>query len=178
MNITEERKKNHYFKIFKKELTKYLLTSRFNNATSEENRLYRNSHSEIGCIYCSPSKIAREIPLKRIIFMLEMNNEKNKIMGIGMVRNHGYVNKYVVYSNNNYNRYVYVGKYRIDRSEMSQEEETIMKALDILCFTKNTHMKRGQGLKQFPVKMMYNIMKVIDLLKFINNMFKKRLIEK
>ena len=54
----------------------------------------------------------------------------------------------MVYQNSNYNRYVYV-KHRIDRCEMTKEENTIMQALDILCFTGNTHMKRGQGLDNF-----------------------------
>ena len=58
---------------------------------------------------------------------------------------------------------------------MTKEEETIMKALDILCFKVNTHMKRGHGLKLFPIEMLYKCLKVIDLIEFINNMFKTRL---
>ena len=61
---------------------------------------------------------------------------------------------------------------------MTQEEDTIMKALDILCFKGNTHMKRGHGLKLFPIEMLFKCLKVIDIVDFINTMFKKRLKEK
>ena len=37
-------------------------------------------------------------------------------------------------------------------------------------------MKRGQGILQFPVKSLYRIKKqVIDLVDFVNNMFKNRI---
>jgi hypothetical protein len=104
-----------------------------------------------------------------------MNNEINKITGIGMVRNHPYSNKYSVYRNGNYNRYVYVGKYRIDRSEMNEYEERIMKFFDILCFTGNRHMKRGQGLKSFPVDILYRCNRTMDLVNFISEMFKRKI---
>jgi hypothetical protein len=50
-----------------------------------------------------------------------------------------------------------------------------MKIFDILCFTGNRHMKRGQGLKSFPIDMLYRCSKRIDLVKFISEMFKTRL---
>jgi len=107
------------------------------------------------------------------MFILEMNNETNRIMGIGMVRNHPICNKYQVYSTDNYNRYVFAGKHRIDRSEMNEDEETIMKLFDILCFTGNRHMKRGQGLQSFPTDMLYRCSKELDLVQFIGAMFKR-----
>jgi hypothetical protein len=109
------------------------------------------------------------------MFVLEMNNDTNKIIGVGMIRNHAICSKYHVYENGTYNRYAYSGKYRIDRSEMAEEEEVIMQAFDILCFTGNRHMKRGQGLKSFPVDILYKCSKVVDLVKFISEMFKKRI---
>ena len=105
-----------------------------------------------------------------------MNNDKNKIVGIGMVRNHPHINRYTVYSNGNYNRYVFVGKQRIDRDDMSVDEDRMMKVFDILCFTGNKHMKRGNGLQLFPVEMLYRCSKRIDLVQFISDMFKKRIL--
>ena len=61
-----------------------LLTSRFNEKTWNENQKYRLK-KEIGCIYCSPCPIANEIPLDSIMFILEMNNDKNRIEGINLV---------------------------------------------------------------------------------------------
>jgi hypothetical protein len=104
-----------------------------------------------------------------------MNNETNQIIGVGMVRNHPYINKYNVYGNGNYNRYVFIGKQRIDRMDMTPEEDIIMQVFDILCFTGNRHMKRGQGLKSFPLDMLFRCNKRLDLVDFIAKMFKSRL---
>lgn len=161
---------------YKKQFRHFLLTSRFNNHTWSENRHYRDaSNSKIGCIYCSPDGISQSIPMDAIMFILEMNNDNNTIMGIGMVRNHPSNKKHQVYNDGNYNRFVYVGQTRIDREDMTKEEDEIMQAFDILCFTGNRHMKRGQGLKSFPSDMLYRCRPRIDLVEFIRNMFKKRL---
>jgi len=162
-------------KIYKQNLKNYILTSRFNIHTMNENAIFRKNNQKIGCIYCSPVPISSEIPIDKILFILEMNNDTNKIIGIGMIRNHTTYNKYSVYDTDNYNRYIYVGKYRIDRSEMTSEEDTIMRVFDILCFTGNKHMKRGHGLKTFPTEMLYRCSKIMDLVDFINIMFKKRM---
>lgn len=176
--MTEQLKRKIYLKDYKKNLKKYLLTSRFNNSTWRENENFIKTQSKMGCIYCAPVPVSTEIPQDNFMYILEMNNDTNKIMGIGLVRNHVVVSRYHVYETGNYNRYNYVGPVRIDRTSMTKDEETIMKALDILCFKGNTHMKRGHGLKLFPIEMLYKCLKVIDLIEFINNMFKTRLKEK
>lgn len=163
-----------YFNDFKTNMRSFLVTSRFNNATYSENKTYIKNHKKLACIYCCPLVMTNQIPIDSAVFVLEMNNDKNKIMGIGMVRNHPVLNKYRVYKNNNYNRYVYTGKHYINREAMNPQEELIMKALDILCFKGNTHMKRGQGLQLFPLKILYKCLKVVNILKFIQNMFKIR----
>ena len=160
---------------YRKQFRNFLLTSRFTNSTWSENEQYRKTHPKLGCIYCSPDPITQAIPQDSIMFILEMNNDTNKIMGIGLVKNHAFINQYSVYQEGNYNRYVYTGKTRIDREEMTAQEEQIMKVFDILCFTGNQHMKRGQGLKSFPTEMLYRCSKKIDLVKFISEMFKTRI---
>ena len=152
----------------------YLLTSRFNSDTWEQNKQFR-LEKKIDCIYCSPDPISQHIPIDSVMFILEMNNDSNRIMGIGMVRNRAVVNRYVVYMEGNYNRFNFIGKNRIDRSEMNDREEEVMKAFDILCFTGNKHMKRGQGLKSFPIEMLFNCSKKLDLVDFIREMFKRRI---
>lgn len=169
-----QKRVNEYKKYFRH----FLLTSRFNNHTWSENAHFRQTHSQYGCVYCAPDPVSASIPVDAIMFILEMNNDMNKIMGIGMVRNHPFINKWIVYDNQNYNRYMFSGKTRIDRSEMSAEEERIFTVFDILCFTGNKHMKRGQGLKAFPADMLYRCMSRLDLLEFIVDMFKRRLREK
>jgi hypothetical protein len=157
-----------------KKTNKFIMTSRFNNSTWGENCKYRNEQSMQGCIYGSPELNNKIIPVDSILFILEMNNDINKIMGIGMVKNKPICCKYSVYNNGNYNRYIYKGNYRIDRTEMSLEEMQIIMALDVVCFKGNYHMKRGYGLKSFPRKMLEKAKPVIDLEKEFTQMFKTR----
>ena len=159
-------------------LRRFLLTARFNINTWLENIEFRENHEDIKCVYGSPVPLSKHIPSDSVIFMLEMNNDKNRIMGIGMLRNHPIMNKYFVHECGNYNRYVYTGKNRIDRDEMSEEEEKVMQIFDILCFKGKRHMKRLHGLKSFPADILYKCKERLDLVNFIANMFKIRLATK
>lgn len=175
-NELKEKKRNEINKTKDIILSKpyNLITSRFSNPTWNENRKFISKKPKIECVYCAPSPMSLKITLDSIMFVLEMNNDRNEIMGIGKVKNHPKLRKYAVYNNQNYNRYVFTGKNRIDRSDMDDEEEEIMKAFDILCFKGHYHMKRGHGLSAFPPVLLYRIMPVIDLVQFIYNMFEKR----
>ncbi len=180
---TNEEREKYYLekrqiKEFYNNLNKYILTARFNSFTLIENENYRKKLGGYSCIYGSPDLISLSIPIDSILFILEMNNSENKIAGIGMVKNHPIMGKHVIYSNGNYNRYVYLGKYRIDRNDMEEKEEEVMQAFDVLCFTGKSHMKRCQGIKQFPVDVLYRCLDVINLVDFITNMFKTRFAKK
>ena len=175
---TDERVHRKQLRIFKKSLRNQILTSRFTTTTWNENELYRKTHNNVGCIYCSPDPISKSILTDSNLFILEMNNDTNKIIGIGLIRNHNVNGKLNVYSKGNYNRYAFIGRNRIDRTEMTEEEDLVMQIFDILCFRGNTHMKRGQGLKSFPTELLYTLSKKLDLIKYIGNMFKSRLLRK
>jgi hypothetical protein len=153
----------------------YIMTSRFNNDTWRENSNYRKMHPKFGCIYCSPCPVSSQIAEDGVLFVLEMNNDENRIMGIGTVKNKPTIHALAIYNNNNYNRYQYYGKWRISRDDMTDEEETIMRVFDILCFSGNTHQKRGQGLKRFPLYMLSRCSKILDLEEFIVSMFRVRM---
>jgi hypothetical protein len=58
---------------------------------------------------------------------------------------------------------------------MTAEENRMISVFDTLCFKGNKHMKRGQGLKAFPTDMLYRMSPVVDLVKFIGQMFKDRM---
>lgn len=185
-NQSQEAQYKYKYKQFLANRRSFLLTTRFgsykkNNIifdTWEENIQFRKKNPNIGCLYGSPDKITNTIPPESILFILEMNNDINKIMGIGMVKNHPITGKYNTYKDGNFNRYIYVGKYRIDRKDMTEEEDNIMKAFDILCFTGNQHLKRGKGITAYPPHMLYNCIPIIDLVEFISNMFKTRFSKK
>lgn len=173
---TEDRVYRKQIRLFKKDLRNQILTSRFTTATWNENEAYRKKHSNVGCIYGSPDPITKSIMIDTNLFILEMNNDTNKIIGIGLIRNRPINGKLNVYCKGNYNRYTFVGRTRIDRSEMNEEEDLVMKIFDILCFRGNKHMKRGQGLKSFPTELLFILIKKVDLVKYIGNMFKERLL--
>jgi hypothetical protein len=104
-----------------------------------------------------------------------MNNDTNRIMGVGMVRNRPICGKYAVYDNGNYNRFSYIGKWRIDVKDMNSEEREMMKLFEALCFTGVNHLKRGQGITAFPLKLLYKCSPDVDLTDYIRMMFKKRM---
>jgi hypothetical protein len=163
---------------YRKGLKQFVMTSRFNAQTLEENREFVKKTAAVRCVYCCPDPIAKNIPIDTILFVLEMNNDTNKIAGIGLVRNHAFMHKYNVYAERSYNRYIYYGKNHISRENMTGEEERIMKVFDILCFTGNKHMKRGQGMKSFPIETLYKCKNTLDLVSFISEMFKTRMSKK
>jgi len=168
-------KENTALKDYEQTAKGILTTTRFNNETWEQNSEYRYKNPALGCVYGTPEPLSTTISKDKIIFVLEMNNEQNRIMGIGMIRNNTNIKKHRIYNNDDYNRYSYIGKYRIDRETMTKEEEDIMKVFDILCFKGARHQKRLKGIKRFPMDMLYNCSKIMNLLDFIGKMFKKRL---
>jgi hypothetical protein len=110
------------------------------------------------------------------MFVLEMNNDTNRIIGIGMLRNIPRKGN-IVYEEGNYNRFSYIGKKRIDRSQLDAREEALMNILDEKCFKGKGHLKRGQGLTLFPMAVLYkfeNEENPIQIITQIVEMFKKR----
>ena len=153
----------------------YLMTTRFNNKSHTEMLNYCKNIKGIKCIYGVPREISAYVTKDTIMFVLEMNNEENKIMGIGMLRNTAFPNRYGVYEDGNYNRFSYLGKTRINRDEMTIEENDILTAFDIICFKGRHHQKRCQGITMFPPDILEKCKKMLDLTEFIVNMFKSRI---
>jgi len=153
-----------------------LATTRFNNCTWEENCNIRRKNPVAKCIYATPIAITRRIKLDSNVFVLEMNNEQDKIMGIGLIKNHPVAGKYVVHSVPNYNRFVYIGKWRIDREDMFDFEIEILRLLEAVCFRGINHSKRGQGITELPMKLQYKSLTLgLNLIDFLCDMFKLRI---
>ena len=153
-----------------------ILSTRFNQSTWEENRKYATK-IKYKSIYCAPLPISEKIPHESNCAVIEMNNDANQILGIGLIKNIPHRGRYCIYGDGNYNRYNYVGKRRIDRSEMSPEEIEFIEFLDILCFKGQGHLKRGQGLTIFPIRYLYSSLqnKKLDIVNIIREMFNSRL---
>lgn len=148
----------------------YIATTRFNNDTWRENNEWKERNNWNGCLYGTPVRIADKYTPGAYMFVLEMHNDKNKIQGIGLIKNYNHIGKYhKIYSDQNYNRYIYKSKTRIDRKELTTEQKKIIRILDILLFKGSRHLKRGQGIIVVPKWISEN--KQILLIDFFKKLF-------
>jgi hypothetical protein len=134
-----------------------LMATRFNNKTWNENVCYRDKiyPNSSGCIYSSPTRIANKIPVDASLFVFEMNNETNKIEGIGLIVNRVHFDKYyAIYDYCNYNRFTYKGKLRIDRRDLNNygdgDGDALLAFFEKILFKGKTHIKRGSGIVSIP----------------------------
>ena len=145
-----------------------IATTRFNQNTFNENKQWREKNNWAGAIYNSP--LRTKISCEKNVFILEMNNDENKIEGIGLVKPRVcYDTYYKIYSDGNYNRYTYKSKYRIDRSELSKEDTKNLWILEQLVFKGYSHLKRGQGITQVPGWIANN--NVVNFNKYLKRLF-------
>lgn len=150
--------------------------TRFNNTTWGENADWRRRHNHPGCIYGSPTDITETTTTATsTVFVIEMNNETNRVMGVGklvisagagvsststtnsklngQVRADGRV--FNVYNSRSYNRYKFVGSERVDRETEIETDPNpalarVFARLDRVLFRTARHCKRGQGIQSIP----------------------------
>ena len=127
-----------------------IAVARFNEVTYEENKKYRSKSSH-KCIYGFDKEISATIPYGSTVHVIEMNNTTNEIMGIGKIKNIlKDENRRRIYENENYNRYVYNGKDRIDRLELLHRNSELVEEIERILFKGARHFKRGHGLTVVP----------------------------
>ena len=144
-----------------------LMVSRFNKHTWNENMRWREKNEYRGSIYNSPVYIKDGIPLLITIYVIEMNNDINKIIGFGKIINKVYTDrKYNIYEDRNYNRYTYRGNIRIDIENIKKDENDEItkkiKDLEKRLFKGKSHLKRGQGITQMPNNVENEYLKFIE----------------
>jgi hypothetical protein len=107
-----------------------LACTRFNNKTWQEYQDWKHANQQIyeqiynrplKCIYGAPREIShKKIPPEAQILVIEMNNDANRIMGIGEIQNKTASEVYRtkttpvikfnnIFSDRNYARYIYIG---------------------------------------------------------------------
>jgi len=133
----------------------YIVSTRFNNETWLQNVIFRKKYNYTGCIYGIPQPMSPKIETDAPVFVVEMNNSTNQIEGIGLVKNNIRLDKYYrIYDVGNYNRYVFKGKYHINRDELIQLNSFLVECLDYILFKQKSHMKRGMGFTTIPEKLL------------------------
>lgn len=150
----------------------YLASTRFNNETYKENIVYREKNN-YQVIYGTCVRIQSRYSLDTIIFVIEMNNETNKIEGIGIIRNRISDNKHKIYSNTDYNRYVYVGDYWLSREKiLNSDDSKLVKIFDTILFKGKSHVKRQAGISILTKKLLTNwAYELTDLEQRVKNLF-------
>jgi hypothetical protein len=134
----------------------YIACTRFNNETYNENINYRQKHNEI-VIYGTSTKIRHLYPIGSLIFVAEMNNQTNKVEGIGLIRNQLVNDGYKkIYSNSDYNRYIYKGHYWISRDTIFKHNAELLDILDTILFKGKSHLKRFSGITILTDKLFTN----------------------
>ena len=128
----------------------YVCTTRFNENTWSQNNHFREKNNiSTGCIYNSPYSLSIKIPEDMLIFVIEMNNSLNEIMGIGLIRNKPIEKHYKIYECDNYHRFQYASQFHIDRKCLP---ENITEHFDKVLFKGKGHLKRGNGITKIPFK--------------------------
>ena len=126
-------------------------TVRFNNKTWNEHEEWCERNNWNGCIYGLDKQIPEKVPYGSSIYIIEMNNTTNEIMGIGKIK---YIflseNRVKIYNDENYNRFVYKSKYRKNRDELLSINTPLIEDIEKILFKGSRHFKRGHGVIMIP----------------------------
>jgi hypothetical protein len=153
-----------------------ICTARFNHKTFQENLQWKQKKNKpTHCVYGSPSMLKQSIKINEWVIVLEMHNDINKIIGLGLMRNIPIKNN-KIYSCGNYNRFTYEGRIRIDLSNvdtssssngdddtkeddvLTTEERIVIRILELSLFYGQMHSKRAKGICELPsrINMLYD----------------------
>ncbi len=153
----------------------YIACTRFTTETWEQNILYREKYA-IPVIYGSSVKIRDTYEKGILMFVAEMNNQTNKILGIGLIRNTLVTDdKTKIYDNFEYNRYIYKGNYWLSREQLITLDPEIVEMLDIILFKGKSNLKRFLGITILTKKLFINWNYELDVLSNkINTVFQRQ----
>lgn len=132
----------------------HVMCTRFNEQSWDEFTHYHERKKLEHVIYNVPVEIKDTIPLRSHLFVFELNNTTNEIMGVSYVVNKtDYEKKFSIYTDGNYNRFHYRSRKRISRETILAEHHCLYDILYIIefcLFKGKTHAKRGHGITHIP----------------------------
>ena len=136
-----------------------IMTTRFSDYGFTENKDWRENRAMKGCIYGTPKMVSPKVNDGVAMFVIEMNNNRNRIEGVGFVVNRPCEDNYKrrIHADGNLNRYIYEGVYRIDKSDITEEyHKKVIWVLEMLLFKGARHSKRSIGVTRLPEWLKYN----------------------
>jgi len=138
----------------KQEKVKYIATTRLTNITHNEINAYKIKKNINYPIYGCPLRISNKITRNAYMYVIEMNNDINEILGISLIKNTEIHKRMCIYSDNFYNNYVYKGNRFISKSILMEENRELVEILEQLCFYGKSHMKRMMGISLIKEKIL------------------------
>jgi hypothetical protein len=148
-----------------------IFTTRFNTDTYNEN-IEAREFCDFDCAYGSPNKI-KNIKIGDPLYMIEMNNETNRIEGIGHIHNKSlkYPPKIYRPSYDDCNTYVYTGDHHITREDIYRLFPDIIDKLENKLFKGKGNQKRGKGFSRLSAKIYSETFTESDLASAIKQTF-------
>lgn len=145
-------------------LLKNAIKSHYHNLNEQLYTHLRHRDFNKTFVYNSPIYIHESIKHNNCMFVLEMNNDLNKVTGVFKMNNKLH-RRQIIYSDMNYNRYSYLGK----RKDRSCFDEDTMCLIDDYLFKGYSHQKRGQGIQRINHKISLPIFELLQSkLKYFN----------
>lgn len=134
----------------------HVMCTRFDNESWYEwQRYHERKMLKDKYIYNVPVEINETILLHSCLFVFEMNNSTNEIMGISFLKNKtNYKKKYNIYKDGNYNRFHYITRKRFSREyikNMNQGIFSLLHCIEFCLFKGKEHAKRGHGISYIPL---------------------------
>lgn len=128
-------------------------TARFTNKTYSQNLKWKERKKWEGCCYGFDKKLPSIVKTGDLVFVIEMNNTRNMVMGIGLIQNYYRAeNRTRIYTSEEWNQVVYRSEYHISRESILEKPKGkyFIMFLERLLFTGYGHFKRGQGCLTIP----------------------------
>ena len=157
-----------------------LATTRFNEQTWNEHQRWLESHQWKGAIYGTPIRVKDQMSTTMLV--LEMHNGENRIKALGLVNKQTQPREdahlYRIFSDRNYNRYIYKSAYRLvlDEIELRPMEKKIIAILNQLLFKGACHSKRAQGITAVPEWIINN--RLVNFTRHLKELFKRELFKR
>jgi hypothetical protein len=143
----------------------HIASTRFNNNTLAQNMAYRLKSCE-PALYGTGFQINAKYPAGIILFVVEMNNDENRIEGIGLISNNiVFDKKHKIYVDSNYNRFIYRGDYWLSREKILEIDPEIVAIFDKILFKGKSHLKRQSGITIVTEKLVLNWKFDLEVLK-------------
>ena len=143
----------------------HIASTRFNNDTLAQNMAYRLKTGETS-IYGTGFQINVKYSIGCVLFVFEMNNDENRIEGIGVITNNTVFDKrHKIYNDSNYNRFIYRGNYWLSREQILKNDPEIVEIFDKMLFKGKSHLKRQSGITVVTEKLALKWKYDLDILK-------------